>query len=146
MHRLGLKRWTPFTLLLPLSACAAPAHPEIRAVIDAQVAAWNVGDIEGFMRGYWKSDDLVFTTPEDELRGWEALLERYQSRYETPEQMGRLTVDRMIVSRTGEDTADLSGSYRFDTAEGRRTGRFFMKMRRIDGEWIIVRDHTVPNP
>src|SRR5207302_5239658 len=31
----------------------AKAVAAVRAVLDAQVAAWNRGDIEGFMDGYW---------------------------------------------------------------------------------------------
>src|SRR5512132_3214165 len=33
---------------------------DIRSVMDKQVAAWNAGDIDGFMAGYWRSPDLVF--------------------------------------------------------------------------------------
>lgn len=33
---------------------------EIRAVLDAQVAAWNAGKIEEFMKGYWRSPELTF--------------------------------------------------------------------------------------
>ncbi|HNG96278.1 MAG TPA: DUF4440 domain-containing protein, partial [Acidobacteriota bacterium] len=32
---------------------------EVRAVLDAQVAAWNRGDLEGFMKGYWRSPELT---------------------------------------------------------------------------------------
>ncbi len=97
------------------------------------------------MQGYWKSEDLVFTTPEGEVRGWEATLERYRRKYEAPGEMGRLTFEGLTVARTGEETADISGAYRLDATQGRRTGRFYLKMRRIDGNWVIVRDHTVPN-
>lgn len=132
-------------LVVGASCQQARSHPEIRAVLDAQAGAWNAGDLEGFMRGYWKSDDLVFTTPEGEVRGWQATLDRYRRKYDTPDAMGQLTFEGLTVARTGDETADISGAYRLDTAQGRRSGRFYLKMRRIDGDWVIVRDHTVPN-
>ena len=48
----------------------------------AQVAAWNRGDLDGFMAGYWKSPDLVFFSNGTRTRGWQATLERYQKRYQ----------------------------------------------------------------
>ena len=43
---------------IPLSVSAG-AIDEIRAVIKAQQEAWNRGDIDGFMNGYWRSDQTV---------------------------------------------------------------------------------------
>jgi hypothetical protein len=32
----------------------------IRKVLDDQIKAWNRGDLEQYMSGYWKSDSLRF--------------------------------------------------------------------------------------
>ena len=40
-----------------------PGNPaDVRRVIEGQAADWNRGDLDGFMRGYLKSDDLTFVS------------------------------------------------------------------------------------
>lgn len=125
------------------SGCRTSEYADITSVLDSQQAAWNVGDIDGFMKGYWKSDDLVFSTPDGDTHGWQATLDRYKSRYATPEQMGKLSFSRLTVARPTPDTAEVSGVYRLDLSEGVKSGRFYLHMRLIDGQWVIVRDRTV---
>src|SRR5206468_651044 len=38
------------------------ARAAIRKVLEEQVAAWNKGDLEAFMTGYWNSADLTFSS------------------------------------------------------------------------------------
>jgi hypothetical protein len=131
-----------FPLLLP--ACrSAPNHPEIRAVLDEQIVAWNGGDLDGFMRGYWKSDDVVFATPGGETRGWQQVIERYRRRYPDAAAMGHLSFDRITIARKGQTEAEACGVYRLERGEEKFSGRFFLTLRRIDGAWVIVRDYTV---
>lgn len=128
------------------SGCRSSEYADITSVLDSQQAAWNVGDIDGFMKGYWKSNDLVFSTPDGDTHGWQATLDRYKSRYATPEQMGKLSFSRLAVARPTPDTAEVSGVYRLDLADGVKSGRFYLHMRRIEGQWLIVRDRTVADP
>jgi len=128
------------------SGCRSPDYAEITSVLESQQAAWNVGDIDGFMKGYWKSDNLVFSTPDGDTHGWQATLDRYKSRYATPEQMGKLSFSRLTVARPTPDTAEVSGVYRLDLSDGVKSGRFYLHMRQIEGQWVIVRDRTVADP
>lgn len=116
------------------------------AVLDRQVEAWNQGDIEGFMQGYWKSAELEFATPEGTTRGWQATLDRYRAKYPTREAMGTLSFERLCVTQKTPDDAEVSGRYRLDRKNDVLTGRFTLRMRRMDGEWVIVRDDTVGDP
>src|SRR5690349_1640789 len=69
------------------------ADEAISAVLHAQVAAWNKGDLKGFMNGYWNSPDLVFASGEQETRGWEPVYNRYRVKYQTGQaEMGKLTM------------------------------------------------------
>jgi len=143
--------------LLLVNGCRGVDHPEIRAVLDAQVNAWNAADIDGFMSHYWESDQLTFvsTHKEDDpatgtardvtktTRGWQATRDRYKRRYPTPEAMGRLTFSDLKITQGHEDAANLSGRFHLSRQAGSLSGIFFLKMRRIDGQWVITRDHTV---
>lgn len=144
MHPAKLTGVVVVSLFASLSGCAAPLdHPEIRSVLDKQVAAWNKGDIDGFMAGYWKSEAMEFSTPGKVTKGWQATLDRYRTKYPTPEKMGRLEFKDLSVSVRSPDTAEVSGHYAVRTVEAMHTGRFFLHMRRIDGAWVVVKDHTV---
>jgi ketosteroid isomerase-like protein len=131
-----------------MSGCGRPAadHPEIRQVLGQQTEAWNRGDLDGFMQGYWKSDETVFRSSTGETHGWQAVLDKYKQSYPTPERMGRLAFEGVQISRTGEEQAEVSGRFRLRIdadGGGQQTGRFYLMMRRIDGAWVIVKDYTV---
>lgn len=129
-----------------LDGCAKPVdHPEVRAVLDSQVRAWNRGDLEGFMAGYWKSDEMLFSTPTSSTKGWQATLDRYRTHYPTGQAMGRLKFEELRIDQPQPDSAEASGRYVQRTPTGLRTGRFFLNLRKIDGAWVIVHDHTTPD-
>ena len=74
-HRLFLA--LTFFLLLPVAADAqasnakpAGAESAVRAVLDAQVAAWNAGKLEDFMAGYWRSPKLTFFSGGRKMAGF----------------------------------------------------------------------------
>jgi beta-aspartyl-peptidase (threonine type) len=123
---------------------AGSATSEVRAVLDAQVAAWNRGDLEGFMAGYWRSPELVFCSGATVTKGWDATLERYRRRYQVEgREMGRLGFDEVEVQPLGDGAAFARGAFRLHMSDGREPhGRFTLILRRIDGAWRIVHDHT----
>lgn len=92
-----MRLWSA-ALLLSIGAACAPSQPrganpvsEVRAVWTAQADAWNRGDLDGFMAGYWKSPDLVFFSNGSETRGWQQTLDRYRASYKAEgRQMGML--------------------------------------------------------
>lgn len=133
-------------VIAPFAGCARPSPAAaIYTVLDRQVADWNNGDIDSFMHGYWKSDELTFTTPTGTTRGWQATSDRYRARYKTKEQMGRLQFDSLCVKTKDKDTAEVTGIYRQQVGDKTHSGRFTLQMRRIDGAWVIASDHTIPD-
>lgn len=119
------------------AGCASDAD-RIRDVLDAQVAAWNRGDIDAFMEGYWKSDELVFKSGADEQRGWQATLDRYRRAYDTREKMGTLSFSEL---RIGPD-AVVTGRWHLRRAAGDVGGGFTLLFREFPEGWRIVRDET----
>ena len=126
-----------------LAGCAGnQSDPKIRSVLDSQVVAWNAGDIEGFMQGYWKSDELVFVSPKGETRGWQPTLDRYKQRYPTREKMGHLQFSDLVIRPIAADSAEVTGRWSVQTTTTHATGGFTLDMRRINDHWVIVKDHT----
>jgi uncharacterized protein (TIGR02246 family) len=133
-------------LASPGAARGSPADVSAaaRAVLDAQVEAWNRGDLEGFMGGYWRSPDLVFCSGATVTKGWDETLARYRKRYQSEgREMGRLRFDGVEVIPLGEDAALARGAWRLKTSDGKDPhGLFTLVLRRLDGAWRIVHDHT----
>jgi len=118
------------------------AAPEIQAVISAQQEAWNHGDIEGFMNGYWRSEKTVFVSGDDVTRGWQKVLDRYKAKYSDPAKMGRLTFSEIEITGLCDDSAIALGSWRLKRAADEPHGRFTLIFRHFPEGWKIVHDHT----
>ena len=123
---------------------ASEAQAAVRAVLDAQVEAWNRGDLEAFMAGYWRSPELVFCSGATVTKGWQATLERYRKRYQAEgREMGRLGFDAVEVLAMGPGAAAARGAWRLRMSDGKQPhGLFTLLLRRTDGAWRIVHDHT----
>ena len=114
----------------------------VRAVLDAQVAAWNRGDIEGFMNGYARSADTVFVSGDSVTHGWQTVLDRYKKSYDSREKMGTLTFSDLEIAPMGNDVAVVLGSWRLKRAKDEPHGRFTLVFRKTKQGWKIVHDHT----
>ena len=133
------------TALGPLATAAeGPGATTARSVLDAQVEAWNRGDLEAFMAGYWRSPDLVFCSGSTVTKGWDETLARYRKRYQSEgREMGKLRFDGIEVIPLGEYAALARGAWRLVMADGNEPhGLFTLLLRRLDGAWRIVHDHT----
>ena len=115
---------------------------DLQDILNEQVDAWNRGDIEGFMDYYWRSVDLEFTSGDTLHRGWQATLDCYKRKYPTKEAMGWLDFDDLRVTAIAEDEAEATGRWRVRAGGKTSSGGFELKFRRIEGRWLIVRDHT----
>jgi uncharacterized protein (TIGR02246 family) len=126
------------------SAAPPPETADVRAVLDAQVTAWNRGDLDGFMAGYWKDDRLTFYSGDTVTRGWQATLDRYRKRYQADgKEMGRLQFRDVTLESLGENAAFARGSWHLTMKDDTTpNGLFTLLLKRIDGQWRIVHDHT----
>ena len=115
---------------------------EIQNVLHAQQDAWNRGDIEAFMNGYWRSNETVFVSGDDVERGWEKVLERYKKKYSDRAKMGALTFSNLEIKPLSDDSAVVLGSWKLKRASDEPHGRFTLIFRRFSEGWKIVHDHT----
>ena len=116
----------------------------IRRTLDAQVKAWNKGDLTGFMDGYVRDPSLRFASGGSVRRGWQEALQRYQTAYPTREKMGTLTFDELEFFEISPDYTEVFGKYHLtrNKSEGNATGLFTLLMKREDDRWLVLHDHT----
>ena len=133
-------------LSVPAFTQAPPAESAkaIRAVLDTQVAAWNRGDLEGYMGGYWRSPDLEFYSGTTITKGWDATLERYKKRYQSSgNEMGRLDFADLDVHANPSGVAWVSGKWHLKMKDGsERGGLFTLIFHKMPEGWKIIHDHT----
>lgn len=128
----------------PVREPAPPSDPDeaIRAVLDAQVAAWNRGSLRGFMEGYARTDSLRFVSGGNVRMGWQAALDGYERGYPDAEAMGTLRFDSLDVQVLAPDWAVVFGRWRLQRADDAPNGLFTLLFHRRPEGWRIVHDHT----
>ena len=130
-------------LLLSFSVNAQTgAEKNIRALLQAQTKAWNSGDLEGFMQTYWKSDSLMFVGKSGVVWGWQQTLDNYKEGYPGKEAMGQLSFDIIQVKELSADYYHVTGKWMLKRTIGDVSGHYTLLLRRINGEWKIVYDHS----
>ncbi|MBF9140567.1 YybH family protein [Hymenobacter properus] len=133
------------TAMRPAATAAAPAAAR-RAIVQlltTQTAAWNRGDIPGFMEGYWKSDSLVFIGRKGPTYGWQPTLDNYRKGYPDAAAMGQLAFSGLQVTLLAPTAAQVVGRWHLARpAAGDVGGYFLLVLRQFDGQWKVVADHT----
>lgn len=136
-------------ILVPITFASAQNNPKdvksiaaIRTVLDAQVTAWNRGDLEGYMAGYERSPDIVFVSGDRVTRGWQTVFDRYKRTYDTREKMGVLTFADAEITMLGKDVAIVLGRWQLKRTKDEPRGRFTLLFRKTKAGWRIVHDHT----
>ncbi|WP_411819768.1 nuclear transport factor 2 family protein [Hyphococcus formosus] len=125
----------------PTSVLRTPQEV-ILASIFAQAAAWNEGNLEAFMETYWKSDDLKFVSNTSITRGWSSTMKRYRETYGGGATLGQLGFEKLDVKMITDDVATVTGRFNLDQDGELSSGTFSLVMRRDNGAWRIVHDHT----
>lgn len=139
---------TPRTPEQP-SPSPTPKTPavSIRAVLDAQVRAWNAGNLEEFMVGYWRSPKLTFFSGGRKLSGWDATLERYRKNYQAEgKEMGKLKFSDLDIQLLGASAAVVRGRFELKMSDGKELGGLYtLVFRKFTRGWKIIHDHTSSN-
>jgi ketosteroid isomerase-like protein len=114
----------------------------VRSVLDAQVSAWNRGDIDGFMEGYDRSPNTRFASGGTVTRGWATVMQRYKANYSTAEKMGTLEFTDLETTVVSPTRALVFGRWKLTRATDTPNGLFTLLFERTKTGWKIVADHT----
>lgn len=136
---------TLIVFFLTLCCCCSSFAQNKEAVIkvlEDQRQAWNRGDIDSYMQGYWKSDSLMFVGKAAPIYGWQGTLDRYKKAYPGKAAMGELTFDIIQVEILDDHNAFVLGGWHLKREKDAPGGYFTLWFRKINGEWKIVCDHT----
>jgi ketosteroid isomerase-like protein len=118
------------------------ARAAVIEVMNTQQAAWNRGDVVGFMKGYWDSPELTFSGSSGITRGYEPVLERYRKNYPDQKAMGHLEFSGLEVRALGKDAALVLGRWHLQRESDELGGNFTLVFQRFPDGWKIIHDHT----
>lgn len=128
---------------IQIHAQSTKNQQEVLKVLNRQNENWNKGDIKAFMEDYWKSDSLMFIGKNGVIYGWKATLERYLKTYPDLATMGKLKFDIQKTDFHSPTTCWVLGKWHLTRPEKGDAGGFFtLVLKKIDGKWLIVSDHT----
>ncbi|MBM3416038.1 MAG: nuclear transport factor 2 family protein [Bacteroidetes bacterium] len=137
-----------FFISANLAAQSKPARPAsgdeaaIVRLLEEQNNAWNRGDIESFMKGYWESDSLMFVGKSGVTYGWMNTLNNYKKGYPDTAAMGKLTTTNIKVKRLSKKYYFIVGKWYLKRSIGDVSGHYNLLMEKINGRWVIVADHS----
>ncbi len=118
----------------------------ITSLLTAQQAAWNRGDIDAFVVGYWKSPELTFSGSSGVSRGYDGVLARYKKSYPDRAAMGQLDFSGLEFHFLGNDGALVLGNWQLKREKGDVGGVFTLVFQRFPEGWRIIHDHTSAVP
>lgn len=114
----------------------------VRNLLARQNAAWNRGDVDAFMVGYWENDSLMFIGKSGVTYGYKNTLANYKKNYPDTTVMGKLTFTLIQVKELSPEYFHVTGKYYLTRTIGDASGHFTLMFRKINGKWVIISDHS----
>jgi uncharacterized protein (TIGR02246 family) len=132
-------------ILFALPICSFSQNKDelaIKALLDEQTKAWNKGDLESFMKGYWESDSLLFIGKSGPKYGHKTTLENYKKSYPDAAAMGKLTFDILQIKRLSVIYFYVVGKWHLQRTIGDLEGHYTLLIKKVKNKWVIVADHS----
>jgi len=130
------------TLLSVSAFCQTNDETEVRNLLTRQTQAWNRGDIDAFMIGYWENDSLMFIGKSGVTYGYKNTLSNYKKNYPDTTVMGKLTFTLIQLKQLSPEYFHVTGKYYLTRTIGDASGHFTLLFRKINGKWVIISDHS----
>lgn len=129
-------------LLFSIFSIFQAQEKEILKVMTDQQIAWNNGDLNGFMQGYWNSEEMMFIGKSGPNYGWQKTLDNYKKSYPTKEKMGILSFSDQKIKMLGKNYAHVFGKWKLTRKDGDLGGIYTLVFQKFKDGWKVISDHT----
>jgi ketosteroid isomerase-like protein len=137
-----MKLITVLCLFISVQSFSQSDDTTIRGILRQQTEAWNRGDIDQFMKGYWQNDSLMFIGKSGVTYGWQNTLNNYKKGYPDTAAMGKLNFNILIVKKISPEYYNVVGKWHLKRSIGDLQGHYTLLFRKVDGQWVIIQDHS----
>ncbi len=131
-----------FMLLAVQAIGQSKNEKAIRKILDTQTEAWNKGDLENFMIGYWQNDSLMFIGKTGITYGYTNTLNNYKKGYPDATAMGKLTFNIVTVKRLSAKYYHVVGKWHLKRTIGDLSGHYTLLFKKVNGNWVVIADHS----
>lgn len=114
----------------------------IRKILEDQNAAWNKGNLDSFMIGYWQNDSLMFIGKSGPTYGYNKTLENYKKGYPDTAHMGKFTSTIISIKKLSNDYYFVLGKWFLKRTVGDAGGHYTLLFKKINSQWKIIVDHS----
>ena len=141
-HKTALFLCLLFAFFSAFSFSQSKDESAIRTVLQKQENEWNKGDLEKYMQGYWKNDSVMFIGKSGITCGWQKTLDNYKKGYPDKEAMGKLKFTLLQMKPISKEYYFVIGKWHLQRTIGDLQGVFTLLFKKINGQWLIVADHS----
>lgn len=131
-----------FLLHTTVSLAQNKDEMEIRKTLSQQNTAWNQGNLDSFMVGYWNNDSLLFIGSGGPRYGYETTLKGYKKSYPDTAHMGHFTSTILSMKKLSDEYYFVVGKWELQRSVGDVSGYYTLLFRKIKGHWEIIADHS----
>lgn len=129
-------------LLLFVGQVSAVPTDDIVQLLKGQEEAWNRGDLDAYMQGYWQNEQLMLISNGKFRNGWDETLAAYKKNYPDKESLGELTFTIKEIKMLSNYAAMVVGRWDLTRLKDTPTGVFTLLVEKIDDRWVITMDHS----
>lgn len=129
-------------LLLFVGQVSAVPTDDIVQLLKGQEEAWNRGDLDAYMQGYWQNEQLVLISNGKFRNGWDETLAAYKKNYPDKESLGELKFTIKEIKMLSNYAAMVVGRWDLKRLKDTPTGVFTLLVEKIDDRWVITMDHS----
>jgi len=131
--------WSP----TPSESQRTEALSEISSMMQKSARDWTRGDLDAFMDSYEAGNTTTFVTPQGVVHGRDAIRDRYAPRFVPGARHDALSFENIEVDLVAPDVANVIAFYRLTRGDSTTArGPTSLVMRRHDGRWRILHDHS----
>lgn len=116
---------------------------QVASLLDRQAAAWNAGDLDGFMSAYSPSPTTSYIGSTGLIEGFNGIRERYAPDFAEGAARDSLRFEGLRVREVDERVGVATARYVLER-EGTitSTGPFTLVLLNVEGAWLIVHDQS----
>ena len=126
------------------SNVSEPDAEQVYDVLLEMLDRWNSHDMDGYLKVYWKSPDLLVVIDSEQFNGWQQLHDCYDNGYPDKSAMGFIQPKRIQVKLLKPDFALALTwwSVSFPSSKQPVEGSSTMNLQKFDDGWKIVVSRT----
>ncbi len=139
----GAARVVPLSSVAVTRANMNAARSEIVAMMTHSAQSWNTGNLDAFMNDYEPDTTTTYIGRRGIVRGRAAIRDVYAPRFAPGGVRDSLSFENVEVDLLAPSLANVIAYYRLTRGDSTTSrGPTSLVMRRRDGRWRIVHDHS----